>query len=171
MAENKSWKVAWTLKLLLPVNFPKATLDTRFTNFHPLKFPVFFQDISICKEVVATFSCYYGVNVKMVLRSFFLFLRSNFTELLLLIIIIIIIIIIAHIFKFFNQEHFFKLILSAPTSQNGQTYSNNSSATVDKLFECVLWFCEIDAFRFKGFLKMKNIYKTFKEFWKTSVTP
>ena len=100
----------------------------------------------------------------MVLRSFFLFLRSNFTELLLLIIIIIIIIIIAHIFKFFNQEHFFKLILSAPTSQNGQTYSNNSSATVDKLFECVLPFCEIDALRFKAFLKIKNIYKTFKEF-------
>ena len=28
-----------------------------------------------------------------------------------------------------------------PTKQNGQTHSNNSSATVDELFECVWPFC------------------------------
>ena len=29
------------------------------------------------------------------------------------------------------------LTLLAPTSQNGQTHSNNSPAVVEKLFECV----------------------------------
>ena len=29
------------------------------------------------------------------------------------------------------------------TSQNGQTHSNNSSASADELFECVWPFCEI----------------------------
>ena len=29
------------------------------------------------------------------------------------------------------------MILQAPTPQNGQTHSNNSSVTADNLFECV----------------------------------
>ena len=37
------------------------------------------------------------------------------------------------------------LSLWAPTPQNGQTYSNNSSAVADELFECVWLFCEIGA--------------------------
>ena len=39
------------------------------------------------------------------------------------------------------------LTLSAPTLQNGQTHSNNSSAVADELFECVWPFCEIGALR------------------------
>ena len=37
------------------------------------------------------------------------------------------------------------LTLSVPTSQNGQTHSNNSSAVADELFECVWPFCEVCA--------------------------
>ena len=33
----------------------------------------------------------------------------------------------------------------ATTPQNSQTHSNNSSATADKLFECVWPFCEVGA--------------------------
>ena len=33
----------------------------------------------------------------------------------------------------------------APTSQNGQTGSNNSSAVADELFECVRPFCGVVA--------------------------
>ena len=33
----------------------------------------------------------------------------------------------------------------APTPQNGQTHSNNSSATADELLECVWWFCGVGA--------------------------
>ena len=35
------------------------------------------------------------------------------------------------------------LTLKAPTPQNGQTHLNNSSKTLDKLFECVSAFCGI----------------------------
>ena len=38
---------------------------------------------------------------------------------------------------------FFLLTLYAPTLQNGQTHSNNSSATADELFKCVWLFCEV----------------------------
>ena len=55
--------------------------------------------------------------------------------------------------------------------KNGQTHSNNSSATANEFFECAWPFCEVGASRIKGFLKIRNTYKTFKEFWKTSVTP
>ena len=37
------------------------------------------------------------------------------------------------------------LTLQAQTPQNGQTHSNNSSATAKKLFECVCLFCGIAA--------------------------
>ena len=37
------------------------------------------------------------------------------------------------------------LTLSAPTPQNGQTHSNNSSAIADKLFERVWTFCGVGA--------------------------
>ena len=39
------------------------------------------------------------------------------------------------------------LTLWAPTPQNGQTYSNNSSALADELFGCVWLFCKICAWR------------------------
>ena len=35
------------------------------------------------------------------------------------------------------------------TPQNGQTHSNNSSATADKLFKCTLLFCGVCAKRVK----------------------
>ena len=38
-----------------------------------------------------------------------------------------------------------KLTLQAPTPQNRQTQLNNSSATADKLFECVWPFCGVGA--------------------------
>ena len=37
------------------------------------------------------------------------------------------------------------LTIQAPTQQNGQTHSNNSSAFVDELFECVWLFCGVGA--------------------------
>ena len=37
------------------------------------------------------------------------------------------------------------LTLKAPIPQNGQTHSNNSSATADELFERVWPFCKVDA--------------------------
>ena len=37
------------------------------------------------------------------------------------------------------------LTLKAPIPQNGQTHSNNSSATADELFECVSPFCKVGA--------------------------
>ena len=37
------------------------------------------------------------------------------------------------------------LTLKPPIPQNGQTHSNNSSATADKLFECVSPFCKLGA--------------------------
>ena len=42
------------------------------------------------------------------------------------------------------------LTLKAPTPQNGQTHSNNSSATADKLFEWVWPFCGVGAERVNG---------------------
>ena len=47
-----------------------------------------------------------------------------------------------------NWFHYYKvksfLTLSVPTTQNGQTHSNNSLATADELFECVWPFCGVD---------------------------
>ena len=37
------------------------------------------------------------------------------------------------------------LIVWALTPQNGQTHSNNFSATADELFECVWPFCGVGA--------------------------
>ena len=37
------------------------------------------------------------------------------------------------------------LTLLAPTPQNGQTHSNNSSATANEFFECVWPFCGVGA--------------------------
>ena len=37
------------------------------------------------------------------------------------------------------------LTLSATTPQNGQTHSNNSSATANELFDCVWLFCGVAA--------------------------
>ena len=37
----------------------------------------------------------------------------------------------------FDSKVIHCLTLSAPTPQNGQTHSNNSSATADKLYECI----------------------------------
>ena len=37
------------------------------------------------------------------------------------------------------------LTLKVPTLQNGQTHSNNSSAVVNKLLECVGPFCGVGA--------------------------
>ena len=37
------------------------------------------------------------------------------------------------------------LTLEAPTPQNGQTHSNNSSATADELLKSVLPFCGVGA--------------------------
>ena len=42
------------------------------------------------------------------------------------------------------------LTLKAPTPQNGQTHSNNSSTTADKLFEWVWPFCGVGAERVNG---------------------
>ena len=47
-------------------------------------------------------------------------------------------------------QHFLRnckvvLNIKAPTPQNGQTHSNNLSATVDKLFESVWPFCGVNA--------------------------
>ena len=39
--------------------------------------------------------------------------------------------------EFIWDRKFFWLTLQAPIPQNGQIHSNNLSATVDKLFECV----------------------------------
>ena len=36
-----------------------------------------------------------------------------------------------------------QLTLKVPIPQNDQTHSNNSSATVDGLFECVWPFCKV----------------------------
>ena len=41
----------------------------------------------------------------------------------------------------------------APTPQNGQTHSNNSSATADDLFECIWPFCMVGAYRVKNPVK------------------
>ena len=41
------------------------------------------------------------------------------------------------------------LTLEAPTPENSQTHSNNSSTTADKLFESVLPFCGVVAERVK----------------------
>ena len=49
--------------------------------------------------------------------------------------------ILCHLLDLLDQV----LTLSAPTSQNGQTDSNNSSATADELFECVWPFCGFGA--------------------------
>ena len=49
--------------------------------------------------------------------------------------------------KMFFQSAFFFLTLEAPTSQNGQTHSNNSSAVTDALFECVWPFREAGSWR------------------------
>ena len=38
-----------------------------------------------------------------------------------------------------------KLTHQAPTPQNGQTHSNNSSAIAGELFKCVWLFCEVGA--------------------------
>ena len=38
-----------------------------------------------------------------------------------------------------TQDYFFLLNPLVPTPQNGQTHSNNSSATVDELFDPFLW--------------------------------
>ena len=48
-----------------------------------------------------------------------------------------------------------ELILEAPITQNGQTHSNNSSATAGELFEFVSPFCRVGA---KG-LKSSNLGK------------
>ena len=39
------------------------------------------------------------------------------------------------------------LIIQVRTSQNGQTHSNNLSATTDELFECIWPFCGVGALR------------------------
>ena len=36
-----------------------------------------------------------------------------------------------------DKEFCLSLTLRAPTPQNGQTHSNNSSALADELFECI----------------------------------
>ena len=43
----------------------------------------------------------------------------------------------------FAGEKFGNITLSAPTPQNGQTQSNNSSAIAEELFECVWPFCGV----------------------------
>ena len=48
-----------------------------------------------------------------------------------------------------------QLTLYAPTPQNGQIHSNNSSATADELFECVWPFCGADAQRVKVSQRVK----------------
>ena len=48
--------------------------------------------------------------------------------------------------KCFFRAHFF-LTLEAPTSQYGQTHSNNSSAVTDALSECVWPFREVGSWR------------------------
>ena len=42
---------------------------------------------------------------------------------------------------------FKRLTLKAPIPLNGQTHSNNSSATANELFECVWPFCKAGALR------------------------
>ena len=48
-----------------------------------------------------------------------------------------------YLFKFNNGNT--RLILLAPTPQNGQIYSNNLLSDADELFECVWSFCGIGA--------------------------
>ena len=43
----------------------------------------------------------------------------------------------------FGGSEVLGLTLKAPTPQNGQTHSNNSSATADELFQCVWLFCGV----------------------------
>ena len=49
------------------------------------------------------------------------------------------------------------LTLSAPTPQNGQTHSNNSSVTANEFFERVWPFCGVGAWRVRFIL----IYSSF----------
>ena len=42
------------------------------------------------------------------------------------------------------------LTLQAPTPRNGQTHTNNLSATADGSFECVWPFCGVGTLRFNG---------------------
>ena len=46
------------------------------------------------------------------------------------------------------------LTLSATTPQNGQTHSNNSSATANEMFHCVWLFCGVGAERVKSTLNI-----------------
>ena len=45
----------------------------------------------------------------------------------------------------FGGREDFGLTFKAPATQNGQTHSNNSSATADELFQCVWLFCGVEA--------------------------
>ena len=45
----------------------------------------------------------------------------------------------------FAGEKTGNITLSAPTLQNGQTQSNNTSAIAEELFECVWPFCGVGA--------------------------
>ena len=59
------------------------------------------------------------------------------------------------------------LTLLATTSRNGQTRSNHSSATADKLFECVWPFCGINENYFGYYLCLVNIIEINLSFtWK-----
>ena len=60
-----------------------------------------------------------------------------------------------------EAHHFLTLTLKAPTPQNGQIHSINSSAAADELFECVWPFCRV------GASKVKCEYRSFS---RTTIT-